>query len=55
MTRRIEIQGKTERRCAYLRMVAELSQLDPHELSAILGLRSRDIPEYCRRAVESGL
>jgi len=45
----------SERREIYRRMVSELSQLPRQELSAILGIRPRDIPQYCRKSLDETL
>lgn len=52
MTKVSQLGTGSDRRDTYRRMVSEMSLIPPHELSAIFGIRPRDIPDYCRRAMD---
>ena len=45
------IRTCVERHAEIKQMARELSELDPRELEAIVGIAPRDIDDYCRTAV----
>ena len=46
-----QIRTRRQIRSECMQMVSELSELDPSELEAIVGIRPRDITSYCRTEV----
>ena len=46
-----KIRTYVERHAEIKQMASELSELDPRELEAIVGIAPRDIDNYCRTAV----
>lgn len=44
-------KDEADKRIRYQQLVSELSEIDPRELSAILGICQNDIKAYARRSI----